>query len=155
LLAFVDGPDELSAVLAHEAAHVALRHPMQGLIRNVGVSLVLGGLSGATPSGETLGELGKHLLLLSHGRDVELAADRRGMDILRRAGLRRDGMLRFLSRIRERQGDLPQALAYFSTHPAHEERMGLLRGRDDGGRPAMSAQEWTAVRGMCTAPQGE
>ncbi|MBI3992342.1 MAG: M48 family metallopeptidase [Candidatus Lambdaproteobacteria bacterium] len=151
LLDFMAGPDELSAVLAHETAHVSLRHPLQGLIRNVGVGLVLSGVTGAMPGSETLGELGKHLLLLSHGREAELAADRRGMEILRRAGLRHDGMLVFLSRIRQRQGDLPHALAYFSTHPLHEERMALLRGWRGGGRPAMTAQDWTALRGICAA----
>ena len=152
LLGFVESPAELSGVLAHEAGHVALRHPLQGLIRNVGVGLVLGGLSGTTPGGETLGELGKHLLLLSHSREAELAADRLGLEILRKAGLRRDGMVRFLSRIRQRQGDLPQALAYFSTHPPHEERMALLRGLEADGAPAMSSEEWSAVRAICEAP---
>jgi beta-barrel assembly-enhancing protease len=46
LIELAKTPDELSAVIAHEVAHVERRHVMQGVWRSLGLGLVLDAVVG-------------------------------------------------------------------------------------------------------------
>lgn len=149
LLEFADGPDELVGVLAHEVAHAAARHPMQGLIRNAGLSLVVKALIGGRAGGDLLSNVGKNLVLLANIREAELQADQEGLELLNRAGIRSIGMARFLNHMKSKQGDVPQALSYFSTHPMHADRIALLRGLQQDGDEPMTPEDWKILQRVC------
>ncbi|MCU7959021.1 MAG: M48 family metallopeptidase [gamma proteobacterium symbiont of Bathyaustriella thionipta] len=81
LLERLPNENALAMVLAHEIAHIKLRHPLRGLGRGVVLAVAIAALSGS--SGNTLGSfsVGEAGLLtsLSFSRDQEQAADAEGL----------------------------------------------------------------------------
>ncbi|MFV8819426.1 M48 family metallopeptidase [Haliea sp. E17] len=126
LLNSVDSENGLAMVLAHEIAHVQLRHPIEAAGRGVVVQIALAALLGRNANslwGSSLGA-GGLFTLLSFNREMELAADRRALAILRQhyghtAGA--DGFFRAID-------DGPGQWAEFTrTHPSSERRIALIR----------------------------
>ncbi len=74
LLEALETEEALAFVLAHEVAHIQLRHPIQGLSRQVGSSIVLALVFGHSDLGGIAGA-GGNLALLSYSRAFERAAD--------------------------------------------------------------------------------
>lgn len=144
LIAKAESGDEVAGVLSHELGHVAGRHALRRLIEHVGlagaVGLVFGGAS--LSSDDMLAAL----VDLSYSRAMETEADRYAVDLLRAAGIRRDGLVTFFHRLAELGGDAP--LALLSTHPASAARAGMVE--TGGGGPAMPAEAWSALRQICS-----
>lgn len=138
------GPEEVAGVLAHEMAHIAHRHLVQRLIRDIGVGVVATILVG-DPSGLLAG-VGSMLAGLSYGRDDEADADATGIAYLETAGLDSTGLAAFFRRLeaREKGGGLalPEILR---SHPPSGGR--AMPGK--AGAPAMTQDEWRAVTRMC------
>ena len=83
-------PDELSAVIAHEVAHVEKRHVMQAVWRNFGVGMLLDLIvGGGTGAGQQAVILAGQASELSYSRSAELEADSRGQALLHADGLDR------------------------------------------------------------------
>jgi len=148
LIDLATSPDMLAGVIAHEIAHLDLRHPTQGVISNLGisatVSIILGG-SGA-------GDVATLLTVLSYSRKMEHEADIRGLELLKTAGLRGDGMAMFFKAMEEeskKDGDgiIPDWLA---SHPGLKERAEYTT-TDATGAAAMTDAEWQTVKNICKA----
>jgi Zn-dependent protease with chaperone function len=138
-----DNADMLAGVLAHEMGHVELRHPIRGLIHQLGLGAVFALFFGDS----SLAGMGQLALVLSYNRDMEREADRRGIALLQRAGLRADGMSAFFAEIKkDGLGKLP---AFLSTHPDLDERIAATQ-QPPTGAPAMSEAEWQALKAVCT-----
>lgn len=128
LLEKAEGPEEIAGVLAHEMAHVTLRHGLKQLGQSVGVyvgiSLLVGDASG-------LVELGAGLLATSavHGysREQEAEADAEAVRMLQGAGIDPMALARLLGMLGEEVGDAPQLLSWVSSHPRHQERVEAIR----------------------------
>ena len=147
LLRRVRSPDEVAGVLAHEVAHIADRHTTAALLRVVGVSvivrLVLGSSAGA--------QVGGGLLELSNTRAAEEEADRDGVGLLRRVGVRPDGLALFFARL-EREGlDADGLPAMLSTHPPTAARRAAVSmgAGENAGEAVLSIEEWRALRKIC------
>jgi Zn-dependent protease with chaperone function len=149
LIEKAESPDEVAGVLAHEMGHVVHRHPMRGLIRRLGLTVLISGLIG----GDVAGEAGALLVELSYSREDEAAADEAAVDILADAGLRADGLVAFFDRLggeAEEDQSSESFLTFFSTHPASETRRDAVARRGgEGGGPALSDLEWQALREIC------
>jgi len=138
---------EAAGVLAHEVAHVELRHAARqisyAVMANMGLELLgalLGNTGGATTSRVAAGALTSGAYL-GFSRDDEREADREGTRILARAGWDPRGLLMFLQRARTAAGQKGAAVGgFFSTHPSFDSRVASLRaeaaalprGRADG-----------------------
>ncbi|MCZ6841753.1 MAG: M48 family metallopeptidase [SAR324 cluster bacterium] len=150
LLESVESPEELAGVLAHEIAHAAERHPLQGLLRAAGLQVLFGALTGDVTALDTAaGQFGQMLVLLSFNRADELEADRIGTGLLNAARIRGDGLLTFLRRIGGKSqagAGLPNLL---STHPLYEERIRQIKALALTEGAAMSARDWRALRDIC------
>src|SRR4030095_11652589 len=95
LLEQVRTEGELSGVLAHEIAHVALRHPTnqvsKAYLAQAGLG-ILGGLLGGNRQSSTsqilgaVGGVGLNTLFLKFSRSIESQADVAGAQIMARAG---------------------------------------------------------------------
>jgi beta-barrel assembly-enhancing protease len=142
-LKLMETEDELAGVLAHEIAHVNLRHPedhanraasQQGLMDILGVASGLAGVflqaRGQGRSAEDLAKLSKglgnmadeftkELMVKGYGRDSELAADALAVRILCREGVRYnpDGLKAFITRLPAKDRGA------WATHPALEGRL--------------------------------
>ena len=129
---------ELAGVLAHEMAHVALRHgthqASKAYLGQAGLG-ILGGLLGKN-GGDTskivnaVGGLGLNVVFLKFGRDAEYQADQLGAEIMAAAGYNPVAMADFFEFLRREQGRDPGKVEqFFSDHPASADREARIRNQ--------------------------
>lgn len=120
---------QLAGVIAHEAAHVALRHGTNQASRAAAAQVplaILGGLIGSDSIKGMLAQLGAgfamNSVLLKNSRTAETQADVMGTQILFDAGHDPRAMAQFFELIEDRQeGGGP--VEFFSNHPSPENRI--------------------------------
>lgn len=151
-------PEEVAGVLAHEIAHSLENHPMQGLMRALGLQLVFAAVTGDVGSLDTVaGSFGQMLLLFSFTRSDEMTADRIGIALLNDAGIRPDGLSAFFKRMGKQESGGQGLPSIVSTHPLFEERIRQIEslaaeniaGKEAGKGPAMSPADWAALQKIC------
>ena len=145
-------PDEVAGVLAHEIGHVRERHVMQSLLRQLGLSIVLGGADGAG------GSLFNGALSSSYSRDAEREADAHSIKAMSEGGVSpvaTAGFFRRLSKIdgsENTEGNAARITGYMSSHPLSSERKkayenSLIKGKKY--TPSLNAAEWKSLQSMC------
>ena len=117
--------DQLRGVLAHEIAHQDLGHVASAQVLNTGLDIGAALLERFFPGSSALVPIAGTLISRGYGRTEEYAADRHGVDILRRAGYPAEIMLDTLNWLRGISGD--GGGGFLSTHPAIDERIAALR----------------------------
>lgn len=142
--------DEVAGVLGHELGHVRNRDTLNGLVRQLGLSVVLGGFSG------NAGGYLNGVLALSYGREAETAADGVAIAQMRTADISPADTAAFFERMggKGEAGRTVQAMTWLSSHPLSAERRkrfsaAVLPGANY--RPALSSAQWQALRGACAA----
>lgn len=140
-----EGPDEVAGVLAHEMGHVIELHPTEGLVEAVGYG-IFGML---TPGSEQHKQVAKSLLTNHYSRSDELDADRTGVELLNAAGIDSRGLFSFFDRLKSSGDDIPGAVEFLSTHPSGETRKENLEDVAAEGKPALTEEEWAALKGIC------
>ncbi len=161
---------EVAGVLAHEIAHVALRHgthnASRAYIAQAGLG-VLGGILGRGQSRTTqsiidlVGGLGLNAVFLKNSRDAETQADIVGAQIMARGGYDPMEMVNFFELLRQQQKGNPGSVAQFlSDHPAPANRearvrqeaqlIGAVRRTNGSGGELRTTQ--AALRGLPAAP---
>lgn len=156
LLAKVERPDELAAVLAHEWTHVTQRHGMRKLGQSLGVVLLvdvlIGDIAGIAQSAAELYSMSQ---VQSYGRELEEASDAEAVQILARGGLDPGAVAAFFEAL---AASSPQTdggvLDWLSTHPSHTARVEAARALAGSAevqalRPAQPAAldvDWPALR---------
>lgn len=148
LLAEAESPEEAAAVLGHEIGHVRKRHVMQSLLRQMGLSVLLGGMDGA--GGSTV----SGLLSLSYSRDAEREADTYSIARMQGARISPEGGAALFDRLAGEggpEGSARTMIGYISSHPHSDERADAFREAAEGGDydPALSDTEWRALQDMC------
>lgn len=140
LIQRTENASELSAVLAHEIAHVAARHGAQKLERHLRtgtvVSLMYHVLFGREPQlldREAL-TLGRKIWSAGHSRRDEREADAMAVRYMAGAGIDPNGMLTLLEGLHAEDASSEQRLAWFSTHPHTEDRARWV-AQEIGGLP--------------------
>ncbi|HSU14187.1 M48 family metallopeptidase [Longimicrobium sp.] len=115
---------ELSGVLAHEIAHVALRHGAKNLQRQMRTSsmstVLYRTILGRDPLLDQQAlQLGNQLWSAGHSRADETAADSEAVKYLIASGVDPHGMLALFRElmVEERQEPHAENVAWFSTHP--------------------------------------
>ncbi len=139
-----ESADMLAGVLAHEMAHAELRHPIRGVVHQLGVGAVISLLFGDS----ALASAGQVALALTYTRDIEREADARAIELLNEAGLRADGLSRFLDQIAKDPSLKSLLPDFLDTHPDLAERVVATRQPADG-EAAMTEEEWARVGVMC------
>jgi len=138
-----DNEAQLAGVIAHEIAHVALRHgtnqASKAYVAQVPLA-ILGGALGSNSTGAILAQLGAgfatNSLLLKYSRNAESQADMLGTQILYDSGYDPRAMAQFFEKIQAQStgGRLP---TFFSSHPNPDNRAGRVDQEIDnlGGSP--------------------
>ncbi|WP_374384515.1 M48 family metallopeptidase [Dongia sp.] len=146
LIDIATSPDMVSGVVAHEIGHLDLRHPTQSAISNLGISATASIILG----GSGVGDVATLLTILSYSRKMEHEADIRGLDLLKQAGLRADGMAAFFKVMKEKFEKDGHSLIpdWLASHPGLDERADYTKA-DTSGTTAMTDSEWQALKDVC------
>jgi predicted Zn-dependent protease len=142
-------PDEntLALVMAHEVAHVKLRHPVRAAGRGVAVSLVLAaaGLSGGGSAAD-LANLAGGATLLSFSRSQESEADREALLAVQKLYGHAGGPAQLFGLLGAEGRPDAARVAFLQTHPLSGDRIAALEGfarvqgwAPDGQRTPMPA----------------
>jgi beta-barrel assembly-enhancing protease len=143
--------DELAGVLAHEIAHVAARHGVQNLQRQLRTRTMAATmyhliLNRRPLLDQEVLDLGGALWHASHSRRAEMEADRMAVRYMVRAEHDPRGMLTLFEMLRreERRAGAPSGGSWFATHPGTPRRMAAARDEIRGelaGAPARGPVE--------------
>jgi Zn-dependent protease with chaperone function len=117
--------EQLLGVLAHEVAHDDLNHVTKAQALGAGLNIGMIILDQIIPGSGAVTPIAGTLVARKYGRSEEYAADKHGADILRRAGLPPEIMVRTLTWLVETGGGGQGG--FFSTHPATDDRIEALR----------------------------
>lgn len=148
LLKATKNPDELAGVMAHEMQHVLRKHATKSIFENLSTYMIM-----AVITGDTSGVAGMvHTIgAFRYSRLHEQEADERAVVLLQAAGINPEGLIGFFKTVEKTQADMPSALAYLSTHPVTQERIGYIRERIREKRvyaQPMTEAEWReAIKG--------
>ena len=151
---------ELAGVIAHEIAHVALRHgtnqASKAYIAQAGLG-VLGAIAGDSPEmGEVInavGGAGANILFLKFGRTAETQADLEGARIMAAAGYDPRDMARFFETLEDSAGGerTPEML---SDHPDPGNRIAsineVLPSLNVSKNPTRDTQEFQQIKARFT-----
>jgi beta-barrel assembly-enhancing protease len=149
LLQTAETPDEVAGILAHEVGHVRHRDTVQALIRQMGLSVLLGGLSGNT--GTTMNAL----IASTYSREAEAAADDFAINAMRTSRISPDGIASFFARLSEDEashGGDPQSAGYLASHPASKSRQKAFSdswSKSVKYTPVLTTAEWDALSDIC------
>ena len=131
---------QLASVLAHEIAHVRLRHGMKLMEKSAGVNnatmlTILAGLlaGGGSDLGAALvygGTAGGQQAMINYTRDFEYEADRIGISLLQGADFDGRGMVEFFTLLAKASGNTGvQNIEYLRTHPVSDNRISEAEAR--------------------------
>jgi beta-barrel assembly-enhancing protease len=115
LLKKADSANELAGVLAHEVQHVEQRHALKNMLNSAGVAAV---------ALVVLGDASTVLMVMAHqvstqffSRQVEAEADEKGLALLAKKQMQREGMPSFFKKIAAEYKDAEKMPAWLSSHP--------------------------------------
>ena len=141
LITRAQNQDQLASVLAHEIAHVRLRHSLQLMQKSDSVStaamlsllagLVLGGYNSELSSALIFGSTaGSQQAMINFTRDNEYEADRLGMELLQNGNFNPQGMVDFFKLMQRIAGSSEfQNIEYLRTHPVSANRISEAENR--------------------------
>jgi len=147
LIQEADDPDELAGVIGHEIGHVRERHVMQALLRQFGLSVLLGGINSDIGTG-IFG-----VAAMSYSRDAEREADEFSRQQLARSNISPEGTAEFFEYLKEEMGGGPEWASWIASHPMPDEREEAFRDAIRGDHdytPALTSAEFAAIRDACT-----
>jgi len=135
LLQRVSDEEQLAAVLAHEIAHVTLRHGLSAIQKsNLSQAFTLIGSEVAADQGgagvrqltsvfgDSVNDIINQLVVSGYSRKQEFEADREALDILHRSGYDPAGLPGFLTTLRDAAAGAPSA-GFYKTHPPAGDRL--------------------------------
>jgi len=124
---------ELAAVLGHETVHVAARHNILGMQRQMGAGLlaeIAGIIVGENKqkAARAATQVATGMINLRYSRNDEYEADRYGMKYMEKAGYNPWGMVEMLTRLYEMHESEPDNLwEFFQSHPLTSKRIEQAR----------------------------
>jgi predicted Zn-dependent protease len=114
--------DEIAFLLAHEIAHIVMRHALDRLIKDAAISLLLRKSSGRGAASAWLNQVGRHELSRAYSPEDEFEADAYAVALLKTAGGELGAEERFLHKLG------PQISGhYLTSHPGIGQRIARLR----------------------------
>ena len=149
LLQEAKNADELAGVLGHEIGHVRNRDVMQSLLRQMGLSILLGGAN--TNAAGALNTLASS----SYSRKAEAAADAYSIKLMQKAAISPDATAGFFNRLsgdEKKLGKATAALGYLASHPLSESREKAFRASKQAGvahTPVVTPDQWRAIVDAC------
>lgn len=141
LIAEAESESELASVLAHEIAHVSLRHVARGMTQGSQsnhlmiaslVGALLAGLAGSADLAMGVATFGQAAAVdrqLGFSRQAEQEADRVGYQMLQGAGFDTAGMAQMFKRLQNKSRLNESPNSYATTHPLSAQRLSDAENR--------------------------
>ena len=120
LLDYAAHEQEVAGVLAHEIAHMELKHVLKKLGKEIGLSVLIN-IAAGDIGGEVIKEGIRTLSSSAYDRSLEKKADLQAVQYLMAAKMDPSHFAGFLDRL-SKGGSTPQVLSWMSTHPDSKER---------------------------------
>jgi beta-barrel assembly-enhancing protease len=152
LVAQAKSPDAVAGVLAHEIGHTREHHVMEGMLRQLGMAVVLSGTSG------NAGGMLNDVLSLSYGRDAETEADTHSIKSLANANISPIATADFFDRLsretgeKDMKGNAEKIAVYMSSHPMSKLRKQAFENSVVKAKkyaPVLTPTEWVDLKTMC------
>jgi beta-barrel assembly-enhancing protease len=129
-------PEELAALLSHEASHVALRHSLRNMFRSLArkmfLALVFGNDAGIF---SVMVDNADNLKGLEYSRALETEADDNGLKLMEKSGLDAEGMVRLMELLQKESGS-KETSSLLNTHPVIVDRIKNIRKQMPSLKPA-------------------
>lgn len=124
ILENMKSPDELAALLGHEASHIGLRHTLRGIFRDLArqmfLSLIVGSESGIA---SVVVDNANALKQLQYSRALETEADNNGLQLMAKNNINVQGMLRLMTMLQKESSGGVEPSSFLSTHPVFKDRI--------------------------------
>ncbi|MFC2130656.1 M48 family metallopeptidase [Bacteroidota bacterium] len=117
LIKVTDNPEELTAVLAHEIAHIEKRHVIARLIKELGLSILTSGDS------MVLAEVFKYTTSTAFDRRQEREADEFALKLLENSQVHPFAIASIFRKFKEKSGSYNEIPEILSTHPHNNSRI--------------------------------
>ncbi len=128
-LGLIRNEAELAGVLAHEIGHVAHKHTVNAIRKNKAVSM--GTSAALADRGPFLDQLANKayevVLENKFDRGDEMDSDKVSVSLTEKAGYAPGTLAAFLTRLDERNKDMPAQNGLFASHPETKERIDTIR----------------------------
>ena len=147
LVEFVETPEELAGIIAHEMGHGLEIHPEAGLVRALGISTVVSMIFGGTSS--TLGDVGALLLQLKYTRTAEREADAWSLKILKEAQIPAKPFAQFFARMESKSSGRKKTTKKNEPDPNTDEKDKTAETAPEKGTTA-ARRETNALRKLLT-----
>jgi len=138
LISNINSPEAIVGIIAHELGHLLAKHNIIKQIqladtsKNVMYGSILGlaAMTAGIPEIGTFLSLGAYnsgyLTMMKYSRQHESEADKISSNLLTKAGIGTNGLLKFLNSLRDRERQISFS-PYYLTHPLSKERVAFLR----------------------------
>ena len=120
LIEYCKTTEELSAVMAHEFAHIEKKHVVKKLSKEIGIGM-LSTLAGGSGGAEIIKSTIKHISSTAFDRQMEREADFTAVQYLVKANIDPEQFANMLFRLSQNT-DLPESMVWLNTHPNSSER---------------------------------
>jgi predicted Zn-dependent protease len=122
-------PEELAALLGHEASHIALRHSLRNVFRSMArqmfIAIIAGDQSGIV---SVVVNNADALKGLQYSRSLETEADDNGLQLMEKSNINPQGMRRLMQMLQKESG-AGEPSAFLSTHPVFKDRIQHIETR--------------------------
>ncbi len=120
----LDSPEQLTALLCHEYAHIKHRHGLRTLGQAMSWGLLAELFSGG---GDGLVQNANMLLQLKNSRYFEYQADRTGLELMTTHHIDPNGMVQLLAHMQTIEAGAAEQPSYLSTHPDTRDRLAEIQ----------------------------
>lgn len=123
-------PEELAALLGHEASHISERHTLKNIFSNLArqmfIALIIGNESGIS---SVLVANADNLKELAYSRELETDADNHGMKLMHNNKVDTQGMVRLMDLLNDttRSQGGSGGVNFLSTHPVFDKRIANVK----------------------------
>jgi len=133
LLDAVKSENGLAMVLAHEYAHIELRHPVVLMLEQIGHTLIALVTGFDNSSAGTIAQQTGFISLMAFSRDMERDADERAVTLLNAYYGHSRGSEELFEHILTTDKDAAHQWGLWQSHPATQERIEFLESQKKGG----------------------